>query len=204
MNRVLPIIAGFILGAAGGAFLGPGLLRTLAGKSGPASPAISTGTAATNSSGDTEDVQDGAALPSAFGDKLQEAMYGSSERKRLIANITIGEGLTPAQLRAAVAKVQAMKGSAQERAQVIYQLLIQWASIDPKGAAEYTQTIPDRIDRLNDTMAVVEGRVESDPKGAETWAFSFKDPETKREAINTLVQTIADADPRHALEIAEK
>ena len=196
------IIAGaliFALGVTAGTLLAP--RQSAAPPSNAASATGSTPSSAGGHSARSQSASADSGLSGDFGSRLQEALFGSSERRRDHALATLADGLTLAQIQAALESVQ--KLNSKNKSAVLAQLLDQWAVTDPKGAAQYAMALTRKSDRDAALAALAGGWAEADPKAAEAWAVGLQDAGSRDAAIIGLVGTIAAADPQHALTLAQ-
>ena len=168
------IIAGallFALGVTAGTLLAP--RQSAAPPSDAASATGSKTSGAGGGSAPSDSTSADSTLAGDFGTRLQEALFGSSQRQRSHALATLADGLTVAQIQAALQKVQKLNGK--NKFAVLSQLLGQWAVTDPKGATQYAMALTGKTDRDAALSAVAAGWAEADPKAAEAWAVSLQD-----------------------------
>jgi len=175
---ILPIIAGallFALGILAGTILFPNQSSPVSSAAKTAAVDSSTAAAAHRESlrSEAESLAGASAISSDFGSRLQQALHGATDRIRRRAMLTLADGLTPAQIQAALEQIN--KLTAKDKPALMAALLGQWALTDPKSATQYALTLPRKSDRAQAINAVAAGWAENDPKAAEDWVGTLKD-----------------------------
>jgi hypothetical protein len=144
---------------------------------------------------------DSEALPTDVNARFQAILHAPSQRARMHALITLADGLSPVEIKAALDQVG--KISPRYKSTVLTELLGQWAVTDPHSATAYAMAISHNGDRAQALNGVAAGWAETDPKGAEAWVASLQDRAMKNSATVGLISTVASSDRQTALALAE-